>query len=128
MFELPLHRYRNPLRNYSIWDSILYEKVRFEPNITLLLNCSVNDLTMDGNRITSVKGWQLTTYTWHTVEATLFADCSGDSILAPLSGADFRLGHEARDEFDEDIAPETADRKTMGLSCLIQGRETAAGH
>ena len=25
--------HRNPKRNYSIWDSILYEKVRFEPNI-----------------------------------------------------------------------------------------------
>jgi len=118
------NRYRNPLRNYSIWDSILYEKVRFEDNITLLLNCSCNDLQMDGNRIRSVKGWQLTTETWHTVEADLFADCSGDSILAPLSGAEFRVGREARREFDEDIEPEEADRKTMGMSCLIQARET----
>ena len=29
---------RNPGRNYSVWDTILYEKVRFEPNITLLLH------------------------------------------------------------------------------------------
>jgi len=115
--------YRNSLRNYSIWDSILYEKVRFEDNITLLLNCSCNELEMDGNRIKSVKGWQLTSETWHTVEANLFADCSGDSILAPLSGAEFRMGREAQREFDEDIEPEEADRKTMGLSCLIQARE-----
>jgi len=121
--ELENH-YRNPLRNYSIWDSILYEKVRFEPNITLLLNCSCNSLEMDGNRIVSVKGWQLTTETWHTVEAGLFADCSGDSILAPLSGAAFRVGREARAEFDESIEPEEADRRTMGMSCLIQARET----
>ncbi|MGC9523781.1 MAG: FAD-dependent oxidoreductase [Anaerolineae bacterium] len=118
------NRYRNPLRNYSIWDSVLYEKVRFEPNITLLLNCSCNGLTMDGDRIASVKGWQLTTESWHTVEAELFADCSGDSILAPLSGAPFRVGREARSEFDEDIEPEEGDRKTMGMSCLIQARET----
>lgn len=121
--ELENH-YRNPLRNYSIWDSILYEKVRFEPNITLILNCSCNSLEMDGDRITSVKGWQLTTETWHIVEADLFADCSGDSILAPLSGAAFRVGREARAEFDESIEPEVADRKTMGMSCLIQARET----
>ncbi|MCJ7550626.1 MAG: FAD-dependent oxidoreductase, partial [Anaerolineae bacterium] len=121
--ELENH-YRNPLRNYSIWDSILYEKVRFEPNITLLLNCSCNSLEMDGDRIVSVKGWQLTTETWHTVKADLFADCSGDSILAPLSGAAFRVGREARAEFDESIEPEIADRKTMGMSCLIQVRET----
>ena len=119
------NRYRNPRRNYSLWDSVLYEMVKLEPNVTTLLNCSCNDLTMDGDRITSIKGWQLTTETWHTVEADLFADCSGDSILAPLSGAAFRVGREARSEFDEDIEPETADKKTMGMSCLIQARETS---
>jgi hypothetical protein len=123
--ELELeNRYRNPLRNPSLWDSVLYEKVRFEPNITLLLNCTCTSLTMEGDRITSVKGWQLTTQTWHTVQAPLFADCSGDSILAPLSGAAIRVGREARAEFDEDIEPEVADRQTMGMSCLIQARET----
>lgn len=116
--------YRNPAVNYTIWDSILYEKVRFEPNITLLLNCSVASLEMDGSRIASVTGWQLTTQTWHTVRAKSFADCSGDSILAPLSGAEYRVGREARGEFGESIQPEVADRKTMGMSCLIQARET----
>lgn len=115
---------RNPQGNYSIWDSILYEMVRFEPNITLLLNCSVNALAMTDGRIDSVTGWQLTSESWHTVSAPLFADCSGDSILAPLSGAEFRLGREARAEFDEDIAPETGDTRTMGMSCLVQFRET----
>lgn len=123
--ELELeNRYRNPLRNFSIWDSILYQKVRFEPNITLLLNCSCNDATMADNRIVSVKGWQTTSQTWHTVQAPLYADCSGDSVLAPLAGAAYRVGREARSEFGEDIEPETADRKTMGMSCLIQARET----
>jgi hypothetical protein len=118
------NRYRNPQRNYSIWDSILFEKVRGEANILLMLNCSVNALEMEGSRIKSVTGWQLTTQTWHTAQAPLFADCSGDSILALLSGAAVRVGREARGEFNEDIEPEQADRKTMGLSCLIQARET----
>lgn len=123
--ELKLeNNYRNPQLNWSIWDSITYESVRFQPNLELILNCSVNDLTMDGMRITSVKGWQLTTQTWHVVEADLFADCSGDSILAPLSGADFRIGREARNEFGEDFGPDEEDLKTMGMSCLIQARET----
>ena len=87
---------RNPERNYSIWDSILYEKVRFEPNITLLLNCACTSVEMDGSSIKSVTGFQLTTYTWHTVEAKIFADCSGDSILAPLTGAEHRIGREDR--------------------------------
>ena len=123
--ELKLeNNYRNPQLNWSIWDSITYESVRFQPNLELILNCSVNDLTMNGQRITSVKGWQLTTQTWHVVEAELFADCSGDSILAPLSGADFRIGREARNEFGEDFGPDEEDLKTMGMSCLIQARET----
>ncbi|MBO7620007.1 MAG: FAD-dependent oxidoreductase, partial [Victivallales bacterium] len=123
--ELKLeNNYRNPQLSWSIWDSITYESVRFQPNLEVILNCSVNDLTMDGMRITSVKGWQLTTQTWHVVEADLFADCSGDSILAPLSGADFRIGREARNEFGEDFGPDEDDLKTMGMSCLIQARET----
>jgi len=113
---------RNPNRNFSVWDTILYETVRFEPNITLLLNCSCTDAEMDGDRIASVTGWQLTTQTRHTVRASIFADCSGDGILAPLTGAAFRMGREARSEFGETIAPETADDRTMGMTVLFQSR------
>ncbi len=115
---------RNPNLNYSIWDSILYEKVRFEPNLDLFLNCSANSVKMDGDKLVSVTGWQGTAETWHVVNADLFADCSGDSILAPLSGAEFRIGREAESEFGEDIQPPVSDNKTMGMSCLIQFRET----
>ncbi len=115
---------RNPTKNWSLWDSVLYEKARFEPNITLLLNTSCFECRMDGGRIASARGVQLTTQTFHTVEATLFADCSGDSVLAPLSGAEFREGREARGEHGESIEPEAADGLRMGSSCLIQARET----
>ncbi|NQT21289.1 MAG: FAD-dependent oxidoreductase [Planctomycetes bacterium] len=115
--------YRNPNRNFSIWDTILYEKVMFEPNATLLLNCSCQDAEMDGSRIAGVAGWQLTTQTHHVVNAKIFADCSGDSILAPLTGAEFRAGREARSEYGESIAPEEADKRTMGMSCLFHTRE-----
>jgi len=113
---------RNPNRSFSVWDTILYEKVRYEPNITLLLNCSCQRARMDGNRILSVTGWQLTTETYHTVEASIFIDCSGDGILAPLTGAKFRMGREGRDEYGEPIAPEVADSRTMGMTCLFQTR------
>lgn len=115
--------YRNSPPNFSIWDSILYEKVALEPNIKLFMNCSCNDAKMDGDKIKSITGWQMTTETWHTITADYFADCSGDGILAPLTGAEFRLGREARDEFDESIAPLKSDEKTMGMSCLLQLRE-----
>ena len=116
--------YRNPTMNFSVWDTVLHQAVLQEPNITLLLNCSCLSCEMDGNQISSVTGWQLNSYTFHTVCAKIFADCSGDSILAELSGAPYRVGREGRDEFDEYGAPEVADRCTMGSSCLIQARET----
>ena len=65
--------YRNPTLCYSIWDSVIWGKVKDEPNIELLLNCScvdaVTEKTSTGTRVCSVTGWQLTTYTWHTVKA-----------------------------------------------------------
>ena len=41
MEELALENiYRNPQMNFSVWDSVLYGIAAFEPNITLILNCS----------------------------------------------------------------------------------------
>lgn len=117
--------YRNPTLNFSLWDSVLFGRLEAEKNIELIMNCSVCDAATDGNgKITEVVGWQLTTYTWHTVSAKFFADCSGDSILAPIVGALFRVGREAHDEFDEAMGHEKADLKTMGMSCLLQAVET----
>ncbi len=117
--------YRNPDKNYSVWDGVMYEMAKNEENIELLLNCSVNDCTMENGRITSVTGWQMTTQTFHVVEAALFADCSGDSVLAPLTGAEYRWGREAESESGESIGKNITpgDRKTMGMSCMIQARE-----
>lgn len=123
--ELELENiYRNPTLNYSLWDGVLYEKVTAEKNITLLLNTSCLDAACTDGRITSVRAWQLTTYTYYTVEAELFADCSGDSILAEPTGALYRVGREAKDEYKEPMAQDVADSHTMGMSCLINARET----
>lgn len=116
--------HRNPTRAYGIWDSVLFEKVKMQSGIESFLNCSVYDAETENGRILSVTGWQATSYRHHRIRADIFIDCSGDSILAELCGAEYRFGREARDEFDESAAPEKADRKTMGNSCLIQVRET----
>lgn len=120
--------YRNPNDVYSIQDTVYYEKVRFEPNITLILNCSCLEAETEGNHIVSVTGWQLTTETRHTVKAAIFADCSGDGILGPLTRAQYRVGREARSEFGESIAPEVADKRTMGMSLLFSSREYDSPH
>ncbi|MBE6642600.1 MAG: FAD-dependent oxidoreductase [Ruminococcaceae bacterium] len=117
--------HRNPTRNYPIWDSVLFEAVRMQEGITSLLNCTVMDAEMkDEKTVGAVYGWQMTTYRNVRVCADIFIDCSGDSILAELTGAEYRFGREARGEFNEAAAPVEADRKTMGNSCLLQVRET----
>ena len=124
--------YRNPTKNYFIFDTILLDFVKREPNIELLLNTTCIDASVEegefsygrSRRIASVKGYQMTTQTFFSVKADYFADCSGDSILAPLTGASFRYGREASGEFGEDTQREKADDMVMGMSCLIQGRET----
>ena len=125
MEELQLENmYRNPKRNWSLWDALLYEKIKFEPNIELLLNCTCNDAKTENGVIKSVKGFQLTTYLYHEVEAKIFVDSSGDSILAPLTGAEYKVGREARSEYNEEFGLAVADNHTMGMSILLQCRET----
>ncbi len=115
--------HRNPYSNYSIWDSVLYEKVAFCPNLTLMLNATCTDARCSDGRIEAIDVWQLTSQTRWVIEAKTFVDCSGDSILAPLTGALHRWGRESREEFGEDIQPEIADGKTMGNSLLLQIRK-----
>ena len=86
---------RNPTKNFHIWDTVLYDFVLREKNITLLLNCACMDAEVEEGdfphgrtrRICSVTGYQMTTQRFIKVEADYYADCSGDSILAPLTGA-----------------------------------------
>ena len=123
---------RNPTKNFYIWDTVLYDFVLREKNITLLLNCACMDAAVevgdfaDGRdrRILSVTGYRMTTQQFIKVEADLFADCSGDSILAPLTGASYREGREGKNDFGEPTYVESPDKLHMGMSCLIQGRET----
>ena len=119
--------YRNPERNYSIWDSVLYGLIKDQKNLTDLLNATIYDAHTNSkvNRIDGVSAWQLTTYTVHHIKAKYFADCSGDSILAPLINAEYAMGREASAAFGESIQPEKADKKTMGLTCMMQARETS---
>jgi hypothetical protein len=122
-------RFRNhaPHRNGHmnwIWDQVLLDLVRAEPNVTLCLNTLVTGAVMKDERtIAAVEGEELGSERVHRLEAGLFADCSGDGRMAASAGAEFRMGREARSEFDEDRAPERADRKTLGSSLLFHARD-----
>lgn len=116
--------YKNPRLNYPQWDGVMFGLLRYQEGITLLLNSSVLDGVCEDGVIRSVTAWQSNAETFHKVSAKYFSDCSGDSILAPISGASYRHGREAKSEYNETIPPDVADSHTMGMSCLMQLRET----
>lgn len=120
--------YYNPLLRYTLWDDVIYSTVVSEPNITLLLNTSVEGVEMaaDGT-IAAVKAWNSNAYTRYRLSGRIFADCTGDGILR-LSGAKFRRGREFPEEFGESYMQNGGDDRTMGNSILLQLRKTDEDH
>ena len=116
--------YYNPTLCHSVFDATLYGMVEGNDNIELLMNTSCLDANEKNGTIISITGWQLTTYTYYEVHAAIFIDCSGDSILAELVGAEYRHGREARDEYSEELGQPKRDSRTMGMSIILAARET----
>lgn len=102
--------------------------VAAEKNISLFLNTRVTgvEMTADGAAIASVTGVHVVDGTLTRFSAPLFADCTGDACVGALAGADFRTGRESRAETGEEMAPEQADRMTMGASVQWYTKETPA--
>lgn len=116
--------YYNPTLCHSVFDATLYGMVEENDNIKLLMNTTCLDADVNDGTVLSVTGWQLTTYTYYKVNAAIFIDCSGDSILAELVGAEYRHGREAREEYSEELGQEKEDSRTMGMSIILAARET----
>ena len=92
------------------------ELVKAEKNITLFANYHVNQVEKNGQSISAVIAQNIETGEELKFNAPLFADCTGDGTVGYLAGADFRMGRESRAEFNEQTAPEVADKMTMGAS------------
>lgn len=103
-----------PAENYE--DAKKSAFIAAEENVTLFASCRAVAVNMEGGRIRSVVIRHIETGEETTLEAPLFADCTGDGTVGFLARADYRMGRESRDEFGEALAPETADRMTMGSS------------
>ena len=113
----------NPQRCWELWDLLLYDKVVSEPNITLLLETTLYSAEVKDSVIQRVLARCDRSEHIYRITAGTFCDCTGDSRLGLESGAEFRVGHEARAEHGESLAPETADNKTQGCSILFTSRD-----
>ena len=114
---------RNPEMNYPVFDAVLWEKVKFQENLTVFLNTYVDGVLMDENKIQGVTAVQETTEKKYELTAGLFLDSTGDGTLGYLAGARYRSGREAKSEYGESLAPEQADHVTMGNSLMFQARD-----
>lgn len=92
------------------------EAIANEKNITLFSNYRAIGVEMDGQQIRTVIAKHIETGEELSFQAPLFSDCTGDGTIGYLAGADYRMGREAQDEFNESTAPEKADKMTMGSS------------
>ncbi|MCU6709608.1 FAD-dependent oxidoreductase [Paenibacillus sp. J5C_2022] len=121
------NQYRNPEGNPYYWDLVVLEKVKAEPNIRLFLNTDVHEVEAEGDednrRIRSVTGWMMASERKITFRSEQYIDCTGDGLVGFLAGAKYRIGREARHEYNEAWAPEVGDDITLGSTILFYSRD-----
>ena len=121
------NQYRNPEGNPIIWDEVVHDAVRAEPNITVFLNTDVREVDaadVDGERVvTAVHGWTMGSETLTTFTSPYFLDCTGDGLIGHLAGAQYRIGREASSELGESWAPDEADGELLGSTILFYTKD-----
>ena len=112
----------NPHRSWELWDLLLFDKVKREPNITLLLDSVLFAADTRDGLIQRVLVRADKTEHLYRIKAGAFIDATGDSRLALEAGAAMRWGRERRSEFNESLGLEQPDRQTLGSSLLFTSR------
>ncbi len=117
---------RNPQRSASMFDLLLYDKCRSEPNLDLLLNTAVTSVEMQpaNPRLIEVAGAERTsTEDAFRIHAHVFIDCTGDGRLGVEAGASFMRGRESGEQTQESLAIEVADTCQLGSTILLTARK-----
>ncbi len=104
--------------NMVLSDANRMRIVQDEKTLHLHLCTRVFAAETENGKITSVKALDWKRNRVLRFRAPLFCDATGDGWLGYFAGADWRMGREARDEFDEPFAPEKPDSHTLGASLM----------
>lgn len=124
LMELLLeNKRRNPYHSFSIWDAVLWEKIRFQAGLDGYLNTTMEEVRMQGDRICSIVCRQMTTESEYHFRAPIFVDATGNGMLGYFAGAVFRYGSEGRGEFGEPDAPQEPNTNTMGNTVMFIARD-----
>lgn len=90
--------------------------VNAQENLHLFLNTHAYKVEKVADKITAVVARNIRTSRELRFKAPLFVDCTGDGTIGFLAGADYRMGRESNSQTSESLAPEKADKMTMGMS------------
>ena len=112
------HGFSNGQPGAAQYDVTRFNALSAEPNVTLFLNHRAIGVTTNGAAIQSVTIQHTQTNREKILSGHTYVDCTGDAWIGFWAGAEFRMGREARDEFDESYAPLVADKMTLGTSLL----------
>jgi hypothetical protein len=136
----------------SVLDMVMYDMAMAEKNLTLYLNTTITDVLLAGTisglaqsgrrppttealgyyerpacaesaTIQAVVGRVANAEVELELHAPLFADCTGDALVADLAGCGWRMGAESAEETNELHAPPAASTDTMGNSIHIRCRD-----
>lgn len=117
------NRKRNRFDEFPLFDVILWEKARFQENLTLYLNTHMRAVETEEGIIAKIICDRLASETELGIIGGYFIDATGDGTLGALAGAEYMRGSESRDRFGEPHAPEEPDDFTMGNTILFQAED-----
>lgn len=88
----------------------------------ILFGTTFYDVVMDGRRVESILcicGGNLL-----KIEAPIFIDCTADGHLCVAAGCEYRMGEDAKSEFNEPNAPEKPGMHLNGLTLMYRITDT----
>ncbi|MCP4887801.1 MAG: FAD-dependent oxidoreductase [Planctomycetaceae bacterium] len=107
-----------PSVNLMVFEKMLAEK----PTITVLKEHRLIDTTTKNQSITAAT-FSIPDKETVTIKARLFIDASYEGDLLAAAGVPYSVGREARSQYGESLAPETADDELQGYNfrlCMTQ--------
>lgn len=114
------NRIQNEQHSFSVFETVMWEKVYKQEGLDLYLNARMHTVEAVDDEVAAICVEQMTNERNYRFSGRIFIDCTGDGVLAQKAGAITRQGREAKEEFKEQYAPETADTQTMGNSLMFR--------
>ena len=120
------NKYLNENFNFSLWDAVMWDALRTCDNLDVYLNTTMINADVSDNKVSAIHCYRTTTEEHFLMRAEIFIDCTGNGVLGAEVGAEYRIGCEAKDEFNEPDAPDERNGNTMGNTIYFCARDT--GH